>query len=320
MQLLPLLVCLAVAAAPEVDVLTLTGEQHSGGLQTLAEGQLALEAGGETKMLPSADLLELRFPLAAAEDTLTQQRSLEVRLIDGTLLFAAAFVATGRDATITSDLLGELTLPLAQVVSVRIAELDHKIREPWENVRVRETKSDLLIARKGDALDFVGGTIGAVTTAGITILVNNREVNVPQDRVFGLVFPRTPPARDAAVAELALDTGDRLRVKSLAISEGALTGSLVAGPDLSVSLDRVRSVDFGLGRVRYLADLPETAAYQPVGFVTSEDVLRLRKTLTSGRRLTVGKKSYDRGLWFTPAPSSSTGSTATTAGLRPSSA
>lgn len=299
MQLLPLLVCLAVGAAPEVDILTLTGEQHSGELQALADGQLTLATGGETKQLPSADLLELRFPLAAAEDTLTQLRSLEVRLVDGTLLFATAFVSAGRDAVITSDLLGEVTLPLSQVASVRIAELDHKIREAWDGVRVRETKSDLLVARKGDALDFVGGTIGAVTAEGITILVNNREVNVPKDRVFGLVFPRTPPARDASIAELALDTGDRLRVQSLAIAADSLTGSLVAGPELSVSLDRVRSVDFGLGRVRYLADLPETAAYEPVGFVTSEDVLRLRKNTNSlGRRLTIGKKSYDRGLWI----------------------
>ncbi len=299
MQLLPLLACLALGATPEVDILTLTGEQHAGELRALADGQLTLATGDQTQTLPAVDLLELRFPLAAAEDTLTQQRSLEIRLVDGSLLFAAGFTASGREAAITSDLLGELTLPMSQVASVRIAELDHKIRDAWDGVRARETKSDLLVARKGDALDFVGGTIGSVTPEGITILVNNREVNVPKDRVFGLVFPRTPPARDASIAELALDTGDRLRVKSLAISEDSLTGALLAGPELLVSLDRIRSVDFGLGRVRYLADLPETATYQPVGFVTSEDVLRLRKNTNSlGRRLTVGKKSYDRGLWI----------------------
>jgi hypothetical protein len=290
---------LVIAASPEAEILTLSGQQQTGQVQSLVDGQLTLSDESAATAVPAADLLELRFPLAAADDPLTQRRSIELRLVDGSLLYASAFVLDGRDVTVTSDLLGELQLPLAQVASVRLAELDHKIREAWDAIRVRETRTDLLVARKEDALDFVGGTIGGVTLEGLTILVNNREVNLPREKVFGLVFPRTPPARDASVCELTPDTGEKMRLQSVSISDGRLTGMLVAGPEIAIELTRVRSVDFGLGRVRYLADLTETASYEPVGFVTSEDVLRLRKNSNSlGRQLVVGQKTYGRGLWI----------------------
>jgi hypothetical protein len=299
MSLYSIAAVVAIAASPEAEILTLDGQQQTGQVQSLVDGQLTLSDGATSTAVPAADLLELRFPLAAADDPLTQRRSIEVRLVDGSLLYASGFVLDGRDVAITSDLVGEFQLPLAQVASVRLAELDHKIREAWDAVRARETRTDLLIARKEDALDFVGGTVGGVTAEGITILVNNREVNVPREKVFGLVFPRTPPARDASVCELTPDTGEKLRLQSVSISDGNLNGTLVAGAEITIELPRVRSVDFGLGRVRYLADLTETATYQPVGFVTSEDVLRVRKNSNSlGRPLTVGQKSYGRGLWI----------------------
>lgn len=292
-------VAVVIAASPDAEILTLDGRQQTGQVESLADGQLTLSDGSNSTAVPAADLLELRFPQAAADDPLTQLRSIEVRLVDGSLLYAAGFVLDGRDVTVTSDLLGELKIPLTEIASVRLAELDHKVRDAWDGVRARETKSDLLVARKGDALDFVGGTVGGVTAEGITILVNNREVNVPREKVFGLVFPRTPPARDASVCELTPDTGEKLRLKSVSIRDGSVAGTLVAGPGIMLELGRVRSVDFGLGRVRYLAELAETATYQPVGFVTSEDVLRLRKNTNSlGRPLTVGRKSYSRGLWI----------------------
>lgn len=302
MNLFSLAACVVLAASPEAEILTLSGRQQTGQINALADGQLMLTDGADPVTVPATDLLELRFPQAAADDPLTQLRSMEVRLVDGSLLYATGFVLNGRDATITSDLLGELKLPLAEVASVRLAPLEKKVQEiqdAWDGMRARETKSDLLVARKGDALDFVGGTVGGVTAEGITILVNNREVSVPREKVFGLVFPRTPPARDASICELVPDTGEKLRLNAVSIEDGSLSGTLVAGAEITLELSRVRSVDFGLGRVRYLADLPETATYQPVGFVTSEDVLRLRKNSNSlGRQLTVGRKSYSRGLWI----------------------
>jgi hypothetical protein len=200
---------------------------------------------------------------------------------------------------VSSDVLGSLEIPLAQVGSVRLAPLDSKVRDAWGELRMREARGDLLVVRKGDALDFVGGVVAEVADASVDVLVDNREVPVPRERVFGIVYPRTAPARETAVCELVLDTGDRLRLTEIALSESELRAALVCGPRATLPLSRVRSIDFGLGRVRFLADLPETATYTPVGLIGSDEVLKVRKNGNSlGGALRVGKRMYSRGLWI----------------------
>jgi hypothetical protein len=288
-----------VAAAPNVEVTLLDGQGRRGTLASLSGTELTLRAGEETVTYAAADLLELRFTGAVAEDTLEQQRRFEVRLVDGTLLRCTAFTSTPRTATLTTDVVGQLELPLAQIRSVRLGELDSKVRDAWDELRARETRNDLLVVRKGNALDFVGGVAADVTEQSVKMLVNDRDVPVPRERVFGIVYPRPAPASERAVCELALDSGDRLRLTGITLTADEASATLVAGPLVTVPAARIRAVDFGLGRVKYLADMSETADYEPVGLITSEDVQKLRKNSNSlGGPLKVGRATYARGLWL----------------------
>lgn len=288
-----------LAAAPEVDVTLLDGRTLQGALESLSAAELRLRSADGATTVAAADVLELRFPRAAAEDALEQSQRIEVRLVDGTVLLCTKYVSAGRSATLASAALGSQQVPLEQVRSVRLAALDSKVRDAWSELRTREARGDLLVVRKGDTLDFVGGVVAEVADASVEVLVDNREVPVPRERVFGIVYPRPAPARDAAVCELALDSGDRLRLSEIALTETELNAALVSGPRATVPVGLVRSIDFGLGRVRYLADLPEAATYSPVGLIGSEDVMKVRKNGNSlGGALRVGKTMYARGLWI----------------------
>jgi hypothetical protein len=199
---------------------------------------------------------------------------------------------------VASETLGELKLPRRGIHSVRLAELGSPVRTAWTALQERETKSDLLVVRKSDALDFVGGVVAGVGDDGVQLLVNNREVAVPLDRVFGLIFPRTASEGRDPVCEVLASSGDRLVLKEVSVQDETLQGTLLSGPAVALPLANVRVVDFGLGRVRYLADLAESAEYRPVGLITSEDVLKLRKNMNSiGGAFIVGNQSYERGLW-----------------------
>ena len=288
-----------VAAAPEVEVTLLDGQGRSGTLESLSGTELVLRAGEETATYAAADLLELRFTGAAAEDSLEQQRQFEVRLVDGTIVRCTGYTSTPRNATLNAEIIGTLELPLTQIRSVRLGELDSKVQGAWDDLRARETRNDLLVVRKGNALDFVGGVAADVTEQSVKMLVNDRDVPVPRERVFGIVYPRAAPAREHAVCELALDSGDRLRLTAITLTADEAAATLVAGPQVTVPAARIRAVDFGLGRVKYLADMPETATYEPVGLITSEDVQKLRKNTNSlGGALKVGRATYSRGLWI----------------------
>ncbi|MBL8848481.1 MAG: NPCBM/NEW2 domain-containing protein [Planctomycetaceae bacterium] len=292
------LALLTLLSAAPVEVHTLDGTTHVGSLTALQDGQLTLEVDGAPLQLNAADLLEVRPAEVAPPDEFVLDRSKAVRLIDGSLMFVSSFSLKDRQATAVSEILGEIKLPQAQVRSVRLAELETPVRAAWDALQEREAKTDLLVVRKTDALDFVGGVVASVADDGVHLLVNGRDVAAPLSRVFGIVFPQTAPDRREIACELVLSTGDRLVLKNLTVQDDQLSGALLAGPQISVALAQVQLADFGLGRIRYLADLPETAVYKPVGLITSEDVLRLRKNMNSvGDSFIVGKESFDRGLW-----------------------
>ncbi len=288
-----------VATAPDVEVTLLDGQGRRGTLETLSGTELVLRTGEAASTYAAADLLELRFTGAAAEDSLEQQRQFEVRLVDGTILRCAGYASTSRTATLSSGIIGALELPLTQIRSVRLGELDSRVGDAWDELRTRETRNDLLVVRKGNALDFVGGVAADITEQSVKMLVNNQNAAVPRERVFGIVYPRPVPAREQAVCELALDSGDRLRLTAITLTADEASATLVAGPQVTVAAARIRAVDFGLGRVKYLADMAEAATYEPVGLITSEDVQKLRKNTNSlGGALKVGRATYSRGLWI----------------------
>lgn len=298
-MLLPALGLSVLLSAVPVEVQTLDGTIHAGTLESLQDGRLELNGDGVPAELNSADLLQVQPVEATAPDEFAVDRASAVRLVDGSLLSVKSFSLKNKQAVVVSELLGEIRVPQAEVHSVRLAGIESAVRDAWDAQLARESKTDRLVIRKNDALDFVPGVISGVDEKGVHLLTNSREATVALTRVFGFVFPGSPPQKREPACELLLSSGDRLVLKSLAIQDDRLTGQLVSGPEIAVPLAQVRNVDFGLGRVRFLADLVETAAYKSVGLITSEDVLQLRKNSNSvGGSFIVGEDTYVRGLWI----------------------
>lgn len=295
---LPALALIAALAATPIQVRTLDGTRQSGQLTLLESGRLTLEVDGAPVDVEASDLLELRNDAVPEPDEFLLERSSVVRFIDESQLHVQSFALKDRTVTVTSDLLGEIEAPQSEIRSVRLAEMDSAVRSAWDDLHDRESKADLLVVRKTDALDFVGGVVAGADAGAVQVLVKSREVSVPVDRVFGLIFAQTTPQGREPACETRLASGDRLVLKRIAIREDRLEGTLQSGAAVTLPMAQVQVIDFGLGRVRYLADLPESAEYKPVGLITSKDVLQVRKNMNSiGGSFVVGKKSYDRGLW-----------------------
>ena len=295
---LPTLVLIALLSATPVQVRTLDGTLHSGSLTSLESGRLTIDVDGDVLQLDADNLLEVRPENVPQPDEFLLDRSVAIRFVDGSLLHAKSFTLSNRKAAVESDAVGGVSAPLSELRSVRLAEMESPVRDAWDALHERDARTDLLIVRKMDALDFVGGVVSGVDDSGVHLLVNNREVTVPADRVFGLIFPNSAPNNRESACEILLASGDRLILRNVDIQDDNLSGSLHAGAEVSLPLAQVQVVDFGLGRVRYLTDLTETAEYKPVGLITTEDVLRIRKNVNSiGGSFVVGQKAYARGLW-----------------------
>ena len=168
---------LAFAAPPALEVDMLSGERLQGELVELTETQLVLKSGTDSRAIPLAQVLELRQP----RPPVPVPKGPRVELTDGTRLAC-------RDVTVTRDkavlvLHGETEIPLPanRLASIRLGESTPALDDAWKELAARESKSDLLVIRKEDVLDFVPGVIGEFGEK-LSFLVDQEELPVATRR------------------------------------------------------------------------------------------------------------------------------------------
>lgn len=296
------LLLLFALGEPAVEAVSLDGESHVGLLQELTPTGVRMLVDGRDTALAPGELQSLRFIDADAAEAYDRETRAEVDLVDGTKIYCTGLVADARTMTLQSPVAGEIVLPRARVRSVRLGQWESAIDDDWRDLRERPSEQDLLIVRKGDDLDFAGGVVGAVDEDSVTMLLGERELEVPRERVFGFVFPHAPPGRDSVVCSLVTEAEDQLRLESIELRDDAFSGALVGGTAVVVPVDRVQSIDFGLGRIRYLTEMEPVATYETVGAISREYVLKYRRVEFDNDplypHLVIGRRTFKRGLWI----------------------
>ena len=174
-----------------------------------------------------------------------------------------------------------------------------KVTERWADLLQRENTADLVVRRKDDALDFVEGTVGDVGAQEISVLIQDRTLPVPRDRIFGVIYAVRAGERPRPLAEVRIDTS-RLQASAMDLSEGVCRVQLSAGGgQISVPLDRIHLVEFA-GRVRFLGDLP-AAVTLPAGIAADEKPWYFRRgTDDFNNPLRIGSQQVHArdGLWM----------------------
>lgn len=303
----------AVAAPPQVTVSTLAGEQLAGELSSLSRESLQLTKDGAAKTVPVSDLMEVRFPPPAnGAATPPSGPSVLVTLADGSSLQAAKVSVGKRDMTIDSPVWGTMKLPLASVAGLRFAGQDQQINAAWTQLTERQRNGDMLVIRKGDVLDHLDGTVGDMDDATVHFVLDGEDVPVKREKVFGILYAsRKAPTQQPACEAIAAG-GDRLKLRFVSWNGEQWQAALVAGGEVKIPADRLTSLDFSLGKVKYLSDLEwremKLTTYwdtesDRVLFAPQKDRngdggrLRLGVPLRPNSRFLVSKV-YQRGLWI----------------------
>jgi hypothetical protein len=203
-----------------------------------------------------------------------------------------------RTARLTTPF-GDLSLPSTAIRTVRLAPLEETLAAAWSELATRENRNDLLIVRKGEALDFVGGVIGEISDKEIKLLVRDREVALPRERAFGLIFVRQATAQQLPLCELQTLAGDRLKVRGLELRNDALAARLATAGDVTVPLSKLSAIDFTLGRVKALADLLVEQVPHASSVILTPSLLEIHRNRTPlGQPLRIGDRDYSRGIWI----------------------
>lgn len=298
---------LCFASGLPVEAQTLDGDGVSGELVSLTATEAGVLVDGESRILPVANLHEIRLTGNSSRSDVRRRSGPEVRLIDGSQLTIDGAELAAASVTVVSERLGDFKVPQGTVRSLRFGKSDSQVESAWEQLTERETQDDLVIVRKGDALDHYGGVVSGIDSEAVKFLLDGSPVSIPKALVFGVVFANRQPASPQAMGRVDLAGGDWLQMNSVGWDGEAFRVELAAGATVRLAPGEIQRLDFSLGKIRFLSDEePVQVSYTPLELAVAEefpeiaaDLQRYRRDKTrAGRPLQVGGKEYTRGLWL----------------------
>lgn len=285
----------AIAAPPQVELSTLSGQQLSGELTALDDSSLTLTKADGPVKLPLDDLLGVRFTSEASSKPV-QRDSLQVLLRDGSNFHSAKITATGRTATFSSPRLGDFTVPRPAVLGMRF-DADRQVDDAWDKLLKRERKRDfLVIKKKGDVvvLDFLEGIVLSVGDEEVKFLLAGDEIPVPRAKVFGVIYADRETETPKPLCEISLHHSGKLLASKLQWTGSEAKATLSAGGDVTIAATEIQNLDFSQGKIRFLSQMePRETKYTP--FFDVEFKYQRDKNL-DGDPLRLGSKTYSRGL------------------------
>ncbi len=293
---LSLLVWLAVAQAPSIEVQTLSERQLLGTLESLTANSVILKTDLGQETVPTTDILQIRSASPASTPVV---ESIVLRLVDDSQLKVQTFLSSGTILTVTHPQLGELRIPATSVSSVRFAAVDPKVETEWNQLIERAPKKDMIAIRKGEVLDHLDGVVGSMTDATLQFQLDGDNLAVKREKIFGLIYSKRESTARKAVAQLELTSGDRLSARQVEWNGTKWQVRLVSGLELGVAPESLKVIDYSISKFTYLSDLePRGMKHTPYFAEFSEfPVFGYRRDKDfEGNRISLGHKRYAKGL------------------------
>jgi len=297
MNLTTLLVLVAAAASPRVDISTLSGDEFSGHLKSIDRETWKLDVDGKSVDVASSQILKTRFFVPGKSG---EAEPMQVTLTDGTSLSMKAVTADSKQVKVESETTGSMEVPRTVVKSLRYAASPTSVDESWKELLIRDARKDMIVVRKrnadNDVLDFVEGVIGEINETHINVLIDDTDIKVPVERVFGLIFYQKEAGKPRPSVRVELQNGGLLKARSVKSNGGnELALTLTVGPEISLPADQIKSVDFSAGRLAWLDAMTPREKRHEFQIIDVVPEFRTNRDIY-GSRLKVGKRAFDRGL------------------------
>ncbi len=278
------------------ELTDLAGNVHSGSLKSLSSTSAVLVDKSSSVEVPVDQLMKI--VIAPKKEELQQKQNSAIRLTitDHSELTGSRVESDGLKATIETKTLGELQVPARKVKAVLYSRLDENTQKQWDNLLLRKFSDDLLVVKKGEKLDFLAGVVTQYDDKKVMFLYEGNEIPVRLEKVFGIIHPLPFSPPDQAKCKIETTSGDSLFVEQVNLDNDSFR--VQTGPDhfISIPQNEIHLLDFSLGRIVYLSDMPpEGVEYTPY-FDTVWEYQR-DKTI-DGTALKLGNREYAKGLWI----------------------
>lgn len=307
----------ATLSLSAAEVITLDGKKLAGDLLAVDKERITLRVGQAQVQIPNTSILAVELgrtvpPLP--KDT----KYHEIALTDGSLLRVSRFSIKQRQ--VECELLDgpegvpppRYDLSLDVVFFMMRGAENPAIQTAWKKMLSARGKRDLYVIREGDTLNFLQGTIHGGTPDGARLDFERAEgerVSLLQSRATGgLVLAHPPRGNLPPKLCKVMDVfGNQLVAQNVQLTEDGALVTTVAGVRFHYpKLTALARLDFSLGNLTYLSDLPLQIVAPELP--AEEKALRLHLHLPvlkdrglSGEVLkVVGQPPFTKGLLIAP--------------------
>lgn len=275
-----LLACLLAAAPPEIAVRSLSGERATGVLAELDVRRVVLQTSSGRTSWDLDRLEEIRFgpPLDAKADA-----PVAVELVDGSVLALDSFSMEGATARVKLLRGDPLELPSAAIRSVRFAPPGDSTSVPWDKIAAAAAANDVLIVKKGNAVDYHPGQLRRVTEESVEFELDGERLPVRRSKVFGLVcYHAAGRQLPAAIGTLSDRSACTWSVRTVAAAGDVLEWTTPSGISMRRPAAALALLTLAKNNVVYLSDLKaDSVEWTPYFGLTRE--LDVRKTFFAPR-------------------------------------
>ncbi len=278
------------------ELIDLTGKVHSGTLKSLTLSSVVLQSETGKVEVPVDQILKITVTQTKGKQKQRTPPSVRLTISDHSELNGSTIKSDGLNVTINTEAFGELQVPARKVKSVLFSILDETTQKQWKELVHKRVSDDLLVIKKGGKLDFLPGVVTQYDAQKVMFLYEGNEIPVRLEKVFGIIHPHpfAPPGQ--AKCRLETTSGDSLFVEQITLKGNDFR--VQTGPDhfITIPQSQIHLLDFSLGRIVYLSDMPpEGVEYTPY----FDTVWEYQKDKTiDGSPLKLGDKEYAKGLWI----------------------
>jgi len=284
-----------VAAPPQVQVQTFSGQAVSGALVEVTADKVVVEGAAGPTTVNVQDLLNLTIP---ASPVVPASGAYEVVLVDGSILPVKDFKVAKGTAKVTLISGGELELPNRDIARVRVQSLNDGLAGQFDKILEREIGTDVLVIRKDDSLDFLEGVMGDVNDR-YEFDPGTGVVRVKPEKVFAIrYFHKAGREFKPAVCMVTDTSGAQFSVAKFTLAGNEFKLTTTAGLEIARPVDKLSRFDFSQGKIQYLSDMkPLVMEHTPwFGGERAVDTLPKPDRSLDGGPLSIEGRAFNKGV------------------------
>ncbi len=292
-----LLVVVFCGTAAATEFVTIADKTISGELGGVSEDGIVtiVPDVGEPSTVSADELKLVRFGRGReAEEPLS---GVVAYLTGGDRITGEMVGASKSQVTINSRALGEVSVPLGNVLAVEFRRAGERVRnaaEMREEMLEHEDENDIFIAVSGDRL---AGILAGFEDDQVVLRTDVGETKLGLARLFGIALgareATEPPESLLAVAHC---TDGSVVTGQLLESDAGVRLALVAGPEVTVPTRRMVEMLFKQGKLVYLSDL-EPVEQETRPYFSGDHTWPYQSDLSYDRTpIRLGGETYRKGL------------------------